>query len=103
MWRSLALWVQEAYRRFFCGLHHLGEQEHLLDPIHLVFGPRLLYSGILDVISLLLLPSCGCRLRLSLSIADIEYHYPCSSAIPIYGEFEPTILIKECGRFCHVL
>ncbi len=50
MWGSLALWVQEAYQRFFCELHHLEEQEHLLEPICLVFGPRLLYSGILDAI-----------------------------------------------------
>jgi hypothetical protein len=103
MWGSLALWVQEAYQRFFCGLHHLGEQEHLLEPIPLVFSPCLLYSGILDAISLLLLLSCGCRPKLSLSIADIEYHYPRSSAIPIYGGFEPTILLKKCGRFCRVL
>jgi hypothetical protein len=73
MWGLLALWVQEAYQCFFCELHHLGEQEHLLEPIHLVFCPRLLYSGILDAISLLLLLSCGCRLRLSLSVASIEY------------------------------
>jgi hypothetical protein len=103
MWGLLALWVQEVYQRFFCELHHLGEREHLLESIHLVFSPRLLYSGILDAISLLLLLSCGCRLRLSLSVADIEYHYPCSSAIPIYGGFEPTIPLKECGRFCRVL
>jgi hypothetical protein len=103
MWGSLALWVQEAYQRFFCELHHLGEQEHLLEPIRLVFGPCLLYSGILDAISLLLLLMCGCRLRLSLSVADIEYHYPHSSAIPIYGGFELTIPLKESGRFHRVL